>query len=365
MARRLLLVPEDMYKGLLTSATVNKTHVPKEIDHDLPESTRLDVAATEVNKQINRKKKNRKKTLTKKRSKLTSKNRKQRLTASNISTRKVLYDQALRRYLRLREEAKNRPVKVELTPKGTQVLIKKGVQTPGGSPIVKAAVLNEDGEISDDFMPKGFARRRRKTDESFITSDGENIPPSQEKFKTPEFARRGRNNFITSDGEDFSPSREQFRTPQFTRTGRHLYIAERLRLSEEFKKAKLQKLKDFIMANKHVFPVTDDGLYIKKTVNSIYRIRGSNLKDTLERLIEPGVHNAPSPPGTNSIKKLLNATKYASFLHQKPYRNKPFISPSDYDPNLASTSHQTGKGKKKCCSKLNNFRPSIWKKRNC
>ena len=364
MARRLLLVPEDMYKGLLSSATVNKNPVPKEIDHDLPESTRLDVAATEVNKQIIRKKKNRKKSLTKKSSKRRSKNRKQKLTPSNISTRKVLYDQALRRYLRLREEAKNRPVKVELTPKGTQVLIKKGVQTPGGSPIVKAAVLNEDGEISDDFMPKNFARRRTKTDESFITSDGENISPP-EKFRTPQFTRKGRKNFIASDGEDFSPSQEQFRTPQFTRKGRHLKISERLRLSEEFKKTKLQKLKDFIMANKHVFPVTDDGLYIKKTVNSIHRIRGSNLEDTLERLIEPGVHNAPSPPGTNSIKRLLNATTYATFLHQKPYRNKPFITPSDYDPNLASTSHQTGKGKKKWCSKLNNFRPSIWKKRNC
>ena len=360
MARRLLLVPEDMYKGLLSSATVNKNPVPKEIDHDLPESTRLDVAATEVNKQIIRKKKNRKKSLTKKSSKRRSKNRKQKLTPSNISTRKVLYDQTLRRYLRLREEAKNRPVKVELTPKGTQVLIKKGVQTPGGSPIVKAAVLNEDGEISDGFIPKGFAGRRRRTDDSFITSDGENISPSQEKFKTAQFARRGRKNFIASDGEDFSPSREQFRTPQFTRTGRHLNIAERLRLSEENKQEKLKTLKAYIMANKHVFPVTDDGLYIKKTVHSIHRIRDSNLDATLERLIDPGVHNAPTPPGTRSIKRILNTTSYAYLLPQKPYKK---ISP--YDPNLASTSQQTGKGKKKSSTKLNNFRPSIWKKLNC
>ena len=274
-----------------------------------------------------------------------------------------MYDQALRRYLRLREEAKNRPVKVELAPKGTQVLIKKGVQTHGGSPIVKAAVLNEDGEISDDFMPKNFARRRRRTDESFITSDGENIPPSQEKFKTPQFARRGRNDFVASDGEDFSPSRESFRTAEFTRKGRHLNIANRLKQAEENKQEKLKTLKAYIMANKHVFPVTDDGLYIKKTVHSVHRIWDSNLDATLERLIDPDVDNAPTPPGTRSIKRILKSTSYAHLLPQKPYKKSPFISP--HDPNLATTSHQAGKGKKKSCTKLNNFRPSIWKKRNC
>ncbi|KAI1701934.1 hypothetical protein DdX_15801 [Ditylenchus destructor] len=81
MANRLVLVPEDLYRGLLTAPTK-----PLALDND-------DIGAQYTKRKMFAAR--RSKTL-------------------NASARNILYQQELRRFLKMRKEAKEKPIKVEL-----------------------------------------------------------------------------------------------------------------------------------------------------------------------------------------------------------------------------------------------------------
>lgn len=81
MANRLVLVPEDLYRGLLSAPTR-----PLALDND-------DIGAQYTKRKMFAARRN--KTL-------------------NASTRNTLYQQELRRFLKMRKQAKEKPIKVEL-----------------------------------------------------------------------------------------------------------------------------------------------------------------------------------------------------------------------------------------------------------
>lgn len=325
MAKRLLLVPEDTYKGLISSASVQKNAEPfTKPSHDLVEKGSLDIAQAETQKHLHRRKKLRKNII--RRRKQRTPGEQNKLKGANLSARKVLYDQALRRYLRLREEAKNRPIKVELTPKGSKVLIKRGPML-GRSPSIHSATLDDEGNVSDGFISNGFNENR--DDNSLISSHGD-------------------------------PIKEYFETPKFTPGGRHFTIANRLEQSNRRKEMAIKALKNFIMVNKDRFPITDDGLYIKPNLESDRIIKNSDLEASIERILDPSVENAPSPPGTTVLRKFLLFSPYGGVLSRRSRNFTSRISPVDFnlDYTTPSTSH-IGKGVKNN-SHLKTFRPSIW-----
>jgi hypothetical protein len=139
MANRLIVVPEELYKGLITSANAAKTNNAPTITAASTVRPALKVATNqqdEVNdigvKFIKKNMEASKRRITKAAAKrLVLK----RLLNSKISSNKNLYDQELRRYLTLRNQFKNRPVKVEVVGGGPKILIKPsgfGTRKKGG-----------------------------------------------------------------------------------------------------------------------------------------------------------------------------------------------------------------------------------------
>jgi len=117
MAKRMLLVDEDMYKGLL-NASVKQTPATliKENDEN--------VKATNINfikKEL-------------------IKNKKPNKRIKNLSAKNLQLNNYLKRYLKLRRERQNKPIKVEIE-KGTNFLVKPNTK--------EAATVTEDGNIGD------------------------------------------------------------------------------------------------------------------------------------------------------------------------------------------------------------------------
>jgi hypothetical protein len=84
MATRLILVPEPMYRGLVESS-----------NQKLPTSTMdSNLGLDFVRQNLEKTKKKR---------------------IKNLSTKNILYNQELRRFLRLSKEARNKPIKVQLS----------------------------------------------------------------------------------------------------------------------------------------------------------------------------------------------------------------------------------------------------------
>src|SRR4051794_27529746 len=99
MANKLVLVPMDLYKGLLTSTTKKDNTM-----EDLKERAPLHYKSKQLKK-------------------IKGKPRK------NASAKNVLYQQQLRRYLRARKEAKDKPIKVQF--EDMKILAKPAAKSVG------------------------------------------------------------------------------------------------------------------------------------------------------------------------------------------------------------------------------------------
>ena len=139
MANKLILVPEPIYRGLTTSSTGKN-----DLNLDFAQQT-LEGA----------------------------KRKKQNISAKNIN-----YNQALRRYLHLRNERENKPLKVELAD-GPRLLARR--QRPGAVPNI---FFDEDEDL--DFEVNVPDDRRRyyniagvePTEDGSIWWDAQAVPSS-------------------------------------------------------------------------------------------------------------------------------------------------------------------------------------------
>lgn len=131
MASKLILVPEEVYRGLTSSDTGN------------------------INLDFTRK--------------LLERAKREK---SNASTKNIHYNQALARYLKLREEFENKPTKVELA-KGMRALIRRADDS------------NDEEEIEVEFNPSRAPRRRRQPRQLNIQREIVPAQPEQERIAHP------------------------------------------------------------------------------------------------------------------------------------------------------------------------------------
>jgi hypothetical protein len=119
MADKLRLVPERIYREIMTKKNIQSSRNPNILE--------LNNAATDVKKA-----------------------RGKRRGVKNVSARNVLYTQALNRFLKLKRGIEKQPIRVELIKSGQdgmeipvgKMLVKKEGATPA-----KAAAITEDGEL--------------------------------------------------------------------------------------------------------------------------------------------------------------------------------------------------------------------------
>ncbi|KAL3117435.1 hypothetical protein niasHT_004438 [Heterodera trifolii] len=177
-----------------------------------------------------------------------------RKRATNVSERNVLYNQQLRRYLKLRKEAKDRPVKVQLS-NGVQLLnktVETGVQVrpgPDESKDKSVLIAGEDEEI---------------------------------EVRTP------------TQGSSRSP-----------RTNK-----------KAIKQQEINEKKDhllaIIMSDPQSFGATDRGKIVNPKTGREFI--DSDLNWSIERLVDPRPENAPSPSGTKELMRKLAQNPLVSSL---------------------------------------------------
>lgn len=265
MSKKLVLLPLDLYKGLL--------HTKTDKSEDLAEHAPLQYEKAQLGK-IKRKK------------------------IKNLSKKNVLYNQQLRRYLRTRKEAKDRPIKLKLADGDVKLLkAAKNAQEP-----VKLAAVNENGDVQPVKVEEEIPGAR------FSVS-------SEEVFGSP-----------TGPG----PSFETEKSPVKLR--RHIVQATTKKDQDVLKSAALLQV---IMSNPRKFGVSEEGEIINPNTGN--PLKNSNLKWGVSRLVNPTMQNAPSPPGFSSLKRaVLNDPKASKYV---------------------SETYQIGRGKK-----IKEFLPAKWKK---
>jgi len=184
-----------------------------------------------------------------------------------------LYDQELRRYLLLRKEAKNRPVKVEIAPSGAKVVMS---QT---GPNINAGVFNEESGEFEDFGHFGQQKTPSMSSNGF----------SEMSYMTEGSKKRKTSNTVPSE---HLPS--TIRDPNERRKRR---AAIRPSIPEEIEQRK-HEFKEYMMANMAQFPIDAQGHIIGYNGKPI---KYSNLDKSIDRLINPRMENMPSPKGTQLL----------------------------------------------------------------
>lgn len=308
MAKKLILLPLDLYQGLLTSKDENKN-----IEEDLDEHAPLKYEK-KLLKKIGKRK------------------------IKNQSEKNVLYNQQLRRYLKRRKEVKNRPIKVQLSDDSQNVKIIKA-DTELKEP-VKVAVLDENEELQRVKIEeeKPSVRFASSNEEDLFNTADENT----QKTRTGSSSTYTR---ISSAGEESSSKTEgsasNKSTPKHTPLGpkrRAARVASAAK--KETNEIKSSQLLSIIKNNENKFGVKDGKILNPKTGKPV---KGSDLKWAVNRLVTPSTINAPSPPGIKFLHNAIIADQKASeYLHDK------------YT--------QSGEGKKNKSGNTNLFRPAKWKK---
>ncbi|KAL3075210.1 hypothetical protein niasHT_037439 [Heterodera trifolii] len=201
-----------------------------------------------------------------------------RKRAANVSERNVLYNQQLRRYLKLRKEAKDRPVKVQLS-NGAQLLnktVETGVQVRPGPDEPKDKSVLIAGEDEEIEVPK----------------------------------------FSTPISQKESHSRSQ-------RTNK-----------KAIKQQEINEKKDhllaIIMSDPQSFGATDRGKIVNPKTGREFI--DSDLNWSIERLVDPRPENAPSPSGTKELMRKLAHNPLASSLLNRVFVGSGQINKIYNDP---------------------------------
>ncbi|KAL3078628.1 hypothetical protein niasHT_035111 [Heterodera trifolii] len=231
MANKLILLPYEHYKGLVAARET------KNDDDDIAERTNLGFVKRQVTAAAQKRK-------------------------GNVSERNAMYNQQLRRYLKMRKEHKERPVRVQLS-NGAQLLnktVETGVQVRPGpdEPMDKSVLITDEDEEEEIDVPK---------------------------FLTPINLKVGSS-----------------RSPRTNKKA-----AKQQKLTE-----KKDHLLAIIMSDPQRFGATERGQIINPKTGREFI--DSDLGWSIERLVDPRPENAPSPSGTKELKKKLAKDPQASRL---------------------------------------------------
>jgi hypothetical protein len=273
MAKKLILLPMDLYKGLRTNKEEKKTD-------DLPEHGPLEYEKTQLKKVKGRKRK-------------------------NLSIKNVLYNQQLRRYLRARKETKDKPIKVQLSNDPRNIRILKAGNTPKEP--LKVAIVNDEGDLESVDI--------KQSEPSVRFSE-----PEENNYKTAKSSAESRTG--TSNGSSYSsfddertPTPRKKQSPVTPKIRGARVASEAKRQADEIK---VEKLLSMIEKSPQKFGVSKGKILNPQTGKPV---NNSDLTWAVKRLIRPTMVNAPSPSGMTYLKKNLMADPEArellhDFYHQ-------------------------------------------------
>jgi hypothetical protein len=278
MANRLILVPEELYNGLLNIRAKKTTSTASPLGKSNATTAEAIMSRDETG--LNFSKKNMDSAKRKIPKNLAEKLKRKKALDTTLSTRKLLYDQEFRRYLRHRKDFKNRPVRVEILPKGPKILLKNNKNA------ARAGIFDDDGEfegLNESFMSNGH-QQYNQSDDGLVTSNGQSVGEEEENF------------FRT-------PSQQQRRTPRRLRANEKIAAIDRAK--REFKEYVLQDPESFnirLEDNAIIYP------------NSGQAIKNANLDAIIDRLVNPNMENKPSPAGTQQVGRPAYRDAYLSAL---------------------------------------------------
>ena len=312
-----MIVPEDMYRGLLAGSSGNTSALEaggqQIINADEAKGLSLsnNLLSTTLKKEKNLK------------------------NAQKSGTKNALYNQELRRYLRLRKQAMDRPIKVAVTkntaiPTTTQNV---GTYTKANRPII---------------VPR---KRRGRPSLHFIS-------PDDDVDRDAEMVSGG----IHEEGVDDWFEQQQPENAQPTTSRQTARRKRREAKGPQTLSRAINAFKGHIMDNRAAFGVSPNGNV--KYLSSNKMIPGANLDDIAERLINPTMKNMPSPPGTNIIaNKAIKDPFLRTLMFDRFYTNETFNTQDYFTPKGRKfktdpyySSSQSGHGLNK-----NKFFPSKWK----
>uniref|UniRef100_A0A914H3F3 Uncharacterized protein n=1 Tax=Globodera rostochiensis TaxID=31243 RepID=A0A914H3F3_GLORO len=222
MANKLILLPIEHYRGLVAAR--------EKIDDDVTEQTNFGFVKQQFEKA-------------------------KRKRAANVNEKSAEYNQQLRRYLKLRKEVKDKPVKVQLS-NGMRLMTKPpatGVQLKPGPEEVEETIVIGGSEADDD----------------------EAATISTPKFSTPK---------EVEVGPEPRPSRKRD-------------------LKKQEIMAKEQQLLSIIKSDPKRFGVNARDKIINPSTGREFI--DFDLTRAIERLVNPRPENAPSPSGTRELTKKL------------------------------------------------------------
>jgi hypothetical protein len=309
MANKLILVPEELYKGLLTSSK----HIPLPTANPIVHNNNTEYIGLKLAK--------RNMDLAKRRIPNRNKNKLARIRqlATSISTKKNIYDQELRRYLRLRKAYQNKPIRVQVIGGGPQIIMKP-----------------DESALKD------------KIDIGLFDDDGLSLEDLEESSYGDETVRDEEEEEEQQDKPD-----DAFKTPKSTASKKELRSQKRTEMMMRLEEAKAE-FKEYLLTNKSKFGISANGLRI---INPKTRkpFANSNIDAVIDRLVNPTIQNMPSPAGVpflaqqafkDPFLRSLMLTRFRRYtnLGDTPTNFSDFLGPRYF-------SNQRGSG----------FRPTLWR----
>jgi len=249
MAKKLVLVPEDMYRGLMSSSSARESKYSRTINNKGVRS-RDDVERDgHINLEFTRKN--------------MIKARDNKGKSKNVSAKNTAYNQELRRYLRFRKEMNEKPIKVKLS-NGANVVV-KGANGQDDTQM-ESALLNENGDLETTLAPNSEPSR------IFAASSGIKANP----YETPKSSRR---------------------------------LSSRIEKKKKSTKSELPSLKNkqlllrYLYANSEKLGLTKKGQVLRRIGG--LPIKTSNLELIVEHLLDASGPGSSSPPGTSILRSRL------------------------------------------------------------
>ena len=288
MANKFLLIPADLYKGLLEDPNADMN---------------LNFEKGEVQKMKNKPKK-------------------------DSSAKNVMYNQKMKRYLKIKKQLDDKPIKVKLENGAT--LVAPPRSTLGyalRNPSLSVSSYNEDDDFEDATsygMPESsYASLYDGAEEE----DGTLVNVS-----TPMFQPSGTPTIIHSTPKNHPLTRKSNRLEE-----KNLHTTN-LRIPA------YKELYYHVMKNPSKFNVDPSGAILTKGRKEI---KNSDFKESLERILDPSIKNMPTPPGTHYLRSMLKNDGYTNTLMSKGIKQA-----KDIRYKKPETS-QLGTGFKL-------FRPKLW-----
>jgi hypothetical protein len=240
---------------------------------------------------------------------------------TSISNKKNIYDQELRRYLRLRKAYQNRPIRVQVIGGGPQIIMKP--DESGLKDRFNFGIIDDD-----DFSLTGL-------DE--INFGEETVREDEEK----------------EEEEQQVNSDDTFKTPKSNPSKKELRSQKRTEMKQRLEHAKAD-FKEYLLTNKSKFGISANGLRI---INPVTRkpFANSSIDAVIDRLVNPTIDNMPSPAGLPFIAKQAFKDPFLKSIMLTRFRRytNPANTPTNFNDFLGPRyfSNQIGTG----------FRPTLWR----